>query len=443
MGTEQFQSRFNRICTNRCACDNGVHNVPCLWLHQYAEYMHFLPSSGCSAAVNPNHAGAGFDNNCATCHGTSNWQPANWNHTTTGFVLVGAHTSLQCISCHSQTYTGTSQTCYGCHSGDFTAVADPNHVTNNFDQLCTNCHGTTAWTPATFDHNLTQFPLTGGHAGLQCLNCHGTGYTNTSAACYSCHQGDFEAVADPNHVTNNFDHNCVTCHTTSAWTPSTFNHSTTGFALTGGHTGLQCVACHSTGYTNTPADCYSCHQGDFAAVTDPNHVTNGFSHLCTECHTTTAWSPATFNHSTTSFPLTGAHFGLMCIACHSGGYVATPTQCFSCHQNAYNGTTDPNHAAANFPTECQTCHSTTAWTPANWNHDTQYFPIYSGKHREKWDNCADCHVNSANFAVFECIFCHEHNQTDMANDHRGRPGYTGKALPVLTATPMETKCREH
>ncbi len=405
----------------------GYTNTPntCISCHQ----------ADVTAADNPNHASAGFDNNCATCHGASSWQPANWNHTTTGFVLLGAHTSLQCISCHSQTYVGTSQTCYGCHSGDFTAVVDPNHVTNNFDQLCTNCHGTTAWSPATFDHNLTQFPLTGGHAGLQCLTCHSTGYTNTSTACYSCHQGDFEGVTDPNHMTNNFDHNCVTCHTTTAWTPSTFNHSTTGFALTGGHTGLQCVACHSAGYTNTPADCYSCHQGDFAAVTDPNHVTNGFSHLCAECHTTTAWTPASFNHSTTNFPLTGAHVGLMCIACHSGGYVATPTLCFSCHQGAYDATTSPDHTAANFPTDCQTCHTTTAWTPANWNHDTQYFPIYSGTHREKWNNCNDCHVNAANYAVFECIFCHEHNQTDMNAKHQGRPGYSWQSAACLNCHP--------
>ncbi len=406
---------------------SGYTNTPntCISCHQ----------ADVTEATNPNHTSAGFDNNCATCHGTLNWESTNWDHTTTGFVLVGAHTSLQCISCHSQTYAGTSQTCFGCHSGDFTAVSDPNHVTNNFDQLCTNCHGTTAWTPATFDHSLTQFPLTGGHSGLQCLACHSSGYTNTSTACYSCHQGDFAGVADPNHVANNFDHNCVTCHTTSVWTPSTFNHSTTGFALTGGHTGLQCVACHSAGYTNTPADCYSCHQGDFAAVTDPNHVTNGFSHQCTECHTTTAWEPASFNHSTTNFPLTGAHVGLMCIACHSGGYVATPTLCFSCHQDAYSGTTAPSHAAANFPTDCQTCHSTTAWTPANWNHDTQYFPIYSGKHREAWDNCNDCHVNTSNYAVFECIFCHEHSQATMDDKHQDENGYSWQSAACLNCHP--------
>ncbi len=99
---------------------------------------------------------------------------------------------------------------------------------------------------------------------------------------------------------------------------------------------VPCISCHSAGYQNTPTDCYACHQADFDGVTDPNHVSNNFSHTCTECHTTAAWSPATFNHNLTGFPLTGAHVSLACLACHANGYENTPSDCVACHQADYN-----------------------------------------------------------------------------------------------------------
>jgi hypothetical protein len=84
----------------------------------------------------------------------------------------------------------------------------------------------------------------------------------------------------------------------------------------------------------------------------------------------------------------------------------------------YNNTNDPPHAAAQFPTDCSDCHSTNAWEPADWDHDAQYFPIYTGAHREAWNNCADCHNNPGNYAHFECINCHEHDKPTMDAKHR-------------------------
>ncbi len=388
-----------------------------------------------NGVADPNHVSNNFDHNCAACHTTTAWTPAYFDHSGTAFVLTGAHVGLQCAACHATGYANTSAECYSCHAGDFSDATDPNHVTNNFDHNCALCHSTAAWQPASFDHNGTAFPLTGAHANQQCIACHANGYSNTSADCYSCHQGDFAAVTDPNHVANNFDHNCVSCHNTSAWLPATFDHAGTSFPLTGAHTTLQCIACHASGYTNTPSLCFDCHSGDFTSVTDPDHTLAGFSHDCTGCHTTTAWSPTSFNHGTTGFTLTGAHLSLQCLACHATAYAGTSPLCFACHQLAYDNTTNPDHTAANFPTECQTCHTTTAWTPANWNHDSQYFPIYSGKHREKWDQCADCHVNPANFSVFECIFCHEHNQTKMDDKHSGENGYQYNSNACLNCHP--------
>jgi nitrate/TMAO reductase-like tetraheme cytochrome c subunit len=164
-------------------------------------------------------------------------------------------------------------------------------------------------------------------------------------------------------------------------------------------------------------------------------VQNNFSQDCSECHNTTAWAPATFDHNQTQFPLTGAHIILQCLDCHSSGYSGTPTECFACHETAYNTTTNPNHAAAGFPTDCQQCHNTSNWNQTTWDHDAQYFPIYSGKHQGKWTDCADCHVNPSNYAVFECIFCHEHNQQEMDEKHQGVSGYIYQSIACYDCHP--------
>ncbi|MEW6051773.1 MAG: cytochrome c3 family protein [Candidatus Zixiibacteriota bacterium] len=376
-----------------------------------------------AGTTNPNHASANFSHDCISCHSTNGWTPSSFDHNTTAFPLTGRHTTVTCIDCHATGYAGTSSDCYSCHQTAFEGVSSPNHVSFGFSHDCTVCHSTNAWIPSSFDHNATAFPLTGKHRTVTCTDCHTTGYAGTPSDCYTCHQTAFEGVSNPNHVASGFSHDCTTCHSTSAWTPANFNHSATAFPLTGAHQTVSCIDCHTTGYTGTPSDCYTCHQTAFNGTTNPNHVTSGFSHDCVSCHSTTAWTPATFDHNLTGFPLTGQHALTACLACHTSGYTGTPSTCYACHQADYTGTTNPNHLAANFPTDCQSCHTTNGWSPANWDHDAQYFPIYSGAHNGKWTLCSECHVNPANFAVFECINCHEHNQTTMDAKHSGVSNY--------------------
>ncbi|MEW5844132.1 MAG: hypothetical protein AB1775_12805, partial [Bacteroidota bacterium] len=81
-------------------------------------------------------------------------------------------------------------------------------------------------------------------------------------------------------------------------------------------------------------------------------------------------------------------------------------------------------------------HTTTAWTPSTFNHDGQYFPIYSGKHNGKWTLCSDCHTNSTNFKVFTCINCHEHSdKTKVDGKHSGVSGYVYSATSCYTCHP--------
>jgi len=358
-------------------------------------------------------------NDCERCHTPTSWIVKNITqiHNQTRFPLQGSHASLDCTLCHKSAsllrYDPMGTECSDCHSTEYYATTNPSHVASKFPKDCFLCHNENNWQSTTFNHNNTAFPLTGAHVGIDCNQCHAKGYNVIPITCVSCHLTAYNETTNPNHVTAKFATTCETCHTTTAWVPSTFNHSTsTTFPLTGAHTGLDCTLCHPTDYNAIPTTCVSCHLTTYNATTNPNHAAAKFATTCETCHTTTAWVPSTFNHNTaTTFPLTGAHIGLACALCHPTNYNTIPTTCVSCHLTTYNATTNPNHAGANFPTTCETCHSTANWTSSSYNHTT-YFPISSGNHNV---SCSTCHTNSTNYAVFTCVTaaCHKtaHNQS--------------------------------
>ena len=387
-----------------------------------------------NTTVSPAHAAAKFSNECQICHTETAWKPSTFSHNTaTSFPLTGGHVGVDCISCHKTgVFNGLPTTCVSCHLKDYNTAVDPNHISASFSKDCQTCHNISAWQPTTFNHNTnTSFPLKGAHIAVACKSCHATKYTETSTACVSCHQTDYNTTVSPAHAAAKFSNECQTCHTETAWKPSTFSHNTaTSFPLTGGHVGVDCISCHKTGVFNgLPTTCVSCHLSDYNTAVDPNHISTNFSKDCQTCHNNTAWQPTTFNHNTnTSFPLKGAHIAVACKSCHATKYTGTSTACVSCHQTDYNTTVSPAHAAAKFSNECQTCHTETAWKPSTFNHDTQYFRIYSGRHREQWSQCTECHTNASNFSAFSCIVCHQHsNKASVDADHREKPGYVYSA----------------
>ncbi|MFA5834769.1 MAG: hypothetical protein WDA22_14930 [Bacteroidota bacterium] len=221
---------------------------------------------------------------------------------------------------------------------------------------------------------------------------------------------------------------CSACHGTASWKelaqPMRFNHSTTAYPLRGQHQSAECIDCHTTlRFAGTLKNCYSCHQKEFQSTAQPNHVRAGFSTECERCHSIDAQSwRNSFDHNKVDFPLRGAHEGVACTQCHlNETFRGVPVQCYVCHQQEYLATTDPNHQTAKFPTNCETCHRALTWKPASLFPHESYFPISSGStHRPgRWNNCGDCHTNSANYAQFECINCHEHNKSSMDKEHLG------------------------
>jgi hypothetical protein len=519
---------------------NGHANVPCVSCHINNNYTlttapNDCGNSGCHLTTwqqtnNPVHSTAGSQfatSNCAVCHNTVSWTTTSFDHNATGFALTGTHmspTPTPCASCHvSNNYLLKSADCYGCHQPDFQRTTTmggnvPNHVTAGFPTTaaqCASCHPITTWAAGVFDHSTTGFPLTNSHATVACASCHtgnnyslmiapndcgnsgchlttwnqtnnpvhstagsqfaasncavchstvswttaafdhsSTGFALTgmhvspsptpcaschlnnnyllkSAACYGCHIVEWQSTATignnvPNHITAGFPQDCSICHSTLNWTGSTFNHSSTGFALTGLHVSpvpTPCISCHiSNNYALTSAACYACHILAWQSTATiggsvPNHIASGYPQSCESCHTTTSWLGAVFNHNATRFPLTGAHTTVACTLCHLTA-TPPPLDCYSCHTVAWQSTANlggmvPNHlaadaAAALITTNCITCHNTTSWLGATFTHS--WFNV---NHGNAGGVCSACHLNTlgtaANYVLFQCTGCHGGN----------------------------------
>ena len=379
---------------------------------------------------NPSHLALGLPQTCQDCHSTSAWSPANFNHDAVGFPLTGGHAKLQCDQCHTNAnFNLTTTACVSCHMKDYQGTTNPNHLAAGIPQTCDMCHTTSGWQPASFDHSKTAFPLTGAHVNVQCGLCHVNGnYNLNTTACVSCHMKDYQGTTNPNHAATGIPQQCEVCHSTSGWQPATFDHSKTGFPLTGAHVSVQCAQCHTNGNYNLGATaCVGCHLKDYQGTTNPNHVSAGLPQQCEMCHSTSNWTSASFDHSTTGWPLTGAHTALQCSQCHANGnYKLTNTACVACHLTDFQNTNNPNHASVGFPQQCDVCHNTTAWMPATFNHNNTSFPL-TGAHTAV--PCANCHVNNNYTTVpTDCYSCHKVDYTGTNN-----PPHVSVGFPTTCA----------
>ncbi|HMD14713.1 MAG TPA: hypothetical protein VKI62_08815, partial [Bacteroidota bacterium] len=101
--------------------------------------------------------------------------------------------------------------------------------------------------------------------------------------------------------------------------------------------------------------CYSCHTTDYSGTTNPNHTAAGFPTTCQTCHTTTAWTGATFNH--TWFPTSHGNAGGVCATCHTNPSDYTVFQCTVCHTQSQ---TTSEHSGVNGyvwnSANCYQCH---------------------------------------------------------------------------------------
>ena len=239
-----------------------------------------------------------------------------FDHLTTGFELDGVHRDLPCESCHlNAIFKGTPRSCATCHiaGSQFNATPKtPAHIPSTND--CAACHNTIAFRPSMhFDH------------------------AAVLGSCISCHNGSIAQGEGPTHPATTQD--CASCHSVISWNPpKQIDHSQIPLSVAG--------------------FCIICHNGVQAAGKTTGHIATNLE--CGDCHLTTTWLGASFDH-------TGIKTG--CVSCHNGikavgkqgGHMPTSNLCENCHTSGI-GTALPSWAPSQFDhtqmtvTTCQTCH---------------------------------------------------------------------------------------
>ncbi len=229
---------------------------------------------------NGQFAEGGTSPDCDACHSLE--EPFTFTsfsidkHQDTAFPLEGAHAATPCFACHVDEaskrweFRDIGTTCIDCHDNIHNDAIPKNYYPEN---TCASCHGPETWDAVNFDHNQTNWPLTGKHVETACSQCHfeisenevviSQNFTNLNTDCASCHENIHDNSFAVNGVTE-----CSRCHVTSSWLPEKFNHNETRFPLTGKHEALDCKACHKTQIKNgeqtiiyklNTLECIDCH----------------------------------------------------------------------------------------------------------------------------------------------------------------------------------------
>ncbi|MCX6283387.1 MAG: hypothetical protein NTW31_04020 [Bacteroidetes bacterium] len=384
---------------------------------------------------------------CGRCHTSKSWIVENITemHQKSRFPLVGPHYTSDCSRCHPSAsllrFEPQGVECYDCHAKDYQGATKPNHVTGGYSKNCSECHSLFGFTWTTTNINHDFFPLTNGHAIGDCGQCHVNGnYTNISKECVSCHQANYNATTNPNHITASFPTSCIDCHTTNpGWKPATYTaHDAQFFPVySGKHAGTwsACAECHTTPGSLKTFSCIDCHAHNQPDMDSKHNGVGGYSYAslpCYECHPTGSVSGA-FNHNNGGFPLTGAHLTTPCSSCHSNGFAGTPTDCSACHQANYNATTNPNHPAKNIPNTCATCHTTApGWKPATFAIHGNYYAL-TGAHTTV--ACVNCHNGNYTTTPNTCVGCHQANYSATTNPNHISLGIPNSCNTCHTTTP--------
>jgi hypothetical protein len=272
--------------------------------------------------------------------------------------------------------------------------------------------------------------LTKFHASLEglknCTVCHVLGDKVTNDKCLDCHK-EIKSLIEGNtgyHASVEVKNKeCRKCHSEHngrdfqivRFDKNRFDHSTTGFTLSGKHSQIKCRECHQSKFIKNSdlkkrentflglsTNCANCH-------VDVHQNTLGNN--CSNCHAFNSFKPASkFDHNTARFKLTGLHRTTDCVKCHKvearngksfQNFVGISFNgCASCHVDVHKG---------KFGKNCESCHNTSGFKnikTSSFDHSKTRFPLV-GKHQNV--KCADCHgVNLASKPKFAlCTDCHK------------------------------------
>ncbi len=386
------------------------------------------------------HRGA-LGKDCAKCHSQTAWTPAtSFDHSRTEFPLTGAHLKVTCEKCHLAPALKLAtdkdghrvplykplphQECAACH-------ADPH--TGRFGAACSKCHVTDDWKRVgkeRFDHNLTRYPLRGGHLSVRCEQCHDpkspAGRKPPFATCGSCHADAHAGQA----TLAGRAVDCAACHDVSGWKPATYTvdqHKTAAYPLEGAHRTVSCASCHR----KSPAGAYAARLGSAGVAIRMMHercrdchedahggqlATTEGRGACEPCHRVEGWTPSTFTaaqHAWLRLPLQGRHARIACAACHGPARPGLPAlpgpeilgkakvgiqikevTCEACHADPHDGRFGRRRAgapqSARKPAGCIACHGLDSFRPSTVDavtHTALGFPLEGAHGAVPCDAC--------------------------------------------------------
>jgi len=342
---------------------------------------------------------------CRSCHTDHKGRAAvivqlerdRFRHGETDFVLNGAHAAVKCETCHRPgvKYRRAPGECIGCHRKD-------DRHKGRLGEKCLDCHGERTWKEARFDHDTTRFALREAHLKVECRSCHADEvYRPQPTTCNGCHRKD-----DKHRGALGTD--CSSCHTERRWGETRYDHTRTGFALTGRHAEVQCRSCHRAhpvDYKAAPRTCVGCHRND-----DKHQGNLGAD--CASCHGARRWTEVRFDHDQSEFALLGRHRDTRCASCHKAPtlYRGIDKTCNGCHR------ADDSHRGR-FGARCQTCHGVDSWKRLRFEHERDTRFSLRDAHRSL--RCTACHTGDLyqDKAATTCNGCHRKD-----DKHRGKLG---------------------
>ena len=188
-----------------CAeCHKPLANIASTPASAAAVQYHFSEQACTVCHADPHRTGLGPSKEpCETCHNVRQWKELrSFNHSATKFPLEGAHQPVQCVGCHRSTsaksktlpdFTRTPLECAGCHED----IHGGQFASGGAEKDCLSCHSISKWSAGEFDHNKTNFVLSGAHDKVRCAQCHTQQiekegrqirlYRGTPTQCKDCH----------------------------------------------------------------------------------------------------------------------------------------------------------------------------------------------------------------------------------------------------------------
>jgi hypothetical protein len=312
----------------------------------------------------------------------------------------------ECTKCHDRTDKDRQTSlCVDCHKdigADLRQKRGFHGHALKPDTTCVACHtehkGRSAdivrFNRDAFEHAITGFKLDGRHVTTGCDGCHVAGKqfraVAATASCFDCHH-------ERDVHQGKLGKDCGSCHNTSTFSKTEFDHSKTHFPLKGAHGRTACADCHrDPSYKNTPTACVACHERD-----DAHKGSRGPA--CGDCHNEEKWKQSVFDHEKVGhFALNGVHAKLNCDACHRSGDLKAkvPDKCAGCHA------ADDRHGGR-FGDDCAACHNEQKWKDARYDHSAKARFALDGKHATV--ACDACHTGPVNGAKLpkDCAGCHK------------------------------------